>query len=137
MRGMADSFIRDPHGARRRLMGEGVGRQGGGTGDAPTIQAAIDSCAPGDTVLAAPGTYTGAGNRDIDFGGKAIIVTSLSGPEVTIVDCGGSESEYHRGFYFHSGEDTTSVLRGFTIGTGTRAKAEERSAARVVPEDAR
>ena len=38
-----------------------------GTGDAPSIQAAIDSCAAGDTVLAAPGTYTGAGNRDIDF----------------------------------------------------------------------
>jgi predicted outer membrane repeat protein len=89
-----------------------------GTGTAPNIQAAIDSCAAGDTVLAAPGTYAGAGNRDIDFTGKAIVVMSLSGPEVTIIDCGGSAGEYHRGFYFHSGEDTTSVLRGFTIMNG-------------------
>jgi hypothetical protein len=89
-----------------------------GTGDAPTIQAAIDSCVSGDTVLAAPGTYAGAGNRDIDFMGRAIVVLSLSGPDVTIVDCGGSAGEYHRGFYFHSGEDTTSVLQGFTIRNG-------------------
>jgi predicted outer membrane repeat protein len=89
-----------------------------GTGTAPNIQAAIDSCASGDTVLAAPGTYTGAGNRDIDFTGKAIVVRSLSGPAVTIIDCGGSAGEYHRGFYFHSGEDTTSVLQGFTIRNG-------------------
>ncbi len=89
-----------------------------GTGDAVNIQAAIDSCASGDTVLAAPGTYTGAGNRDIDFTGKAIVVMSLSGPGVTIVDCGGSAGDYHRGFYFHSGEDTTSVLQGFTIRNG-------------------
>jgi predicted outer membrane repeat protein len=89
-----------------------------GMGTAPTIQAAIDSCVSGDTVLVAPGTFKGAGNRDIDFTGKAIVVMSLSGPEVTIVDCGGSEGEYHRGFYFHSGEDTTSVLQGFTIRNG-------------------
>jgi hypothetical protein len=89
-----------------------------GTGNALNIQAAIDSCASGDTVLAAPGTYTGAGNRDIDFTGKAIAVMSLSGPDVTIVDCEGSVGEYHRGFYFHSGEDTTSVLQGFTIRNG-------------------
>jgi predicted outer membrane repeat protein len=90
----------------------------GGTGDAPDIQAAIDSCASGDSVLVAPGTYMGAGNRDIDFTGKAIVVTSISGADMTIIDCGGSEAEYHRGFYFHSGEDTTSVLQGFTITNG-------------------
>jgi putative cofactor-binding repeat protein len=88
------------------------------TGAAPNIQAGIDSCTSGDTVLASPGTYTGAGNRDIDFAGKAIVVMSLSGPDVTIIDCEGSEAEYHRGFYFHSGEDTSSVLQGFTIRNG-------------------
>jgi predicted outer membrane repeat protein len=93
----------------------------GGTGDAPTIQAAIDSSAAGDTVLAGPGTYEGVGNRDIDFAGKAIVVMSSSGAAVTIIDCAGSEAEPHRGFYFHSGEDTTSVLRGFTITNGSVA----------------
>ena len=36
----------------------------------PTIQAAIDDCNDGDEVIVADGTYTGDGNRDIDFGGS-------------------------------------------------------------------
>ncbi len=87
-------------------------------GDYETIQAGIDVSVDGDTVLVAAGTYTGDGNRDIDFTGKAIVVMSENGPEVTIIDCEGSLSEYHRGFNFHSGEDSASVLHGFTITHG-------------------
>jgi len=71
----------------------------------PTIQAGIGGAVHGDTVLVANGIYTGPGNRDIDFVGKAILVTSRDGPDVTIIDCQGDSLDPHRGFYFHHGED--------------------------------
>jgi len=89
-----------------------------GLADFNTIQAAIDDSNDGDTVLVADGIYTGAGNRDIDFHGKAITVRSENGPENCIIDCNGSETNKHRGFHFHSGEDCDSALIGFTITNG-------------------
>jgi hypothetical protein len=86
--------------------------------DSVTIQSGIYGAVNGDTVLVANGTYTGDGNRDIDFGGKAIVVMSENGPEVTIVDCEGDSLDPYRGFYFRNGEDSTSVLQGFTITNG-------------------
>lgn len=84
----------------------------------PTIQAAIDAAAPGDTVIVADGTYTGPGNRDMDFGGKAITVRSANGPAACIIDVQGSQADPHRAFYFHSGETAGSVLDGFTLRNG-------------------
>ncbi|MFZ0033806.1 MAG: right-handed parallel beta-helix repeat-containing protein [Sedimentisphaerales bacterium] len=81
----------------------------------PTIQSAIDAAIDGDTIIVAPGTYTGEGNRDIDFLGKAITVRSETGPENCIINCNGTEAEPHRGFYFHNNEDANSILEGFTI----------------------
>lgn len=84
--------------------------------DFDNIQAAIDYSASGDIILVFPGTYTGDGNYNIDFLGKAIIVRSLFPADPcfvaqTIIDCNG-----HGGaFYFINEEDTNSVLDGFTI----------------------
>lgn len=90
-----------------------------GSGDAPTIQACIDSAAAGDTVLLHDGTYTGAGNRDLDFGGKGIVVRSAGGdPEACVIDCEGTPENPHRGFWFRSGEDSTAVLEGIKITHG-------------------
>jgi hypothetical protein len=86
--------------------------------DFNTIQAAIDDSNDGDTIIVADGTYTGDGNRDIDFLGKVITLRSENGPGNCIIDCNGTLAEKHRGFHFHSGEDHNSVVCGFTITNG-------------------
>lgn len=70
-----------------------------------------------------PIPYGGAGNRDIDFSGKAVTISSINpySPYVvalTVIDCGGSRYENHRGFIFQSGEGPDSVLQGLTIING-------------------
>jgi hypothetical protein len=85
-----------------------------GSGDAPTIQAAIAAAAPGDRVVLEAGIFTGPGNRDVDFLGKAITVTSAAGAEATVIDCQG----LGRGFVFQSGEDLNSLLEQVTVTGG-------------------
>jgi len=83
------------------------------------IQEALDAAAlTGDTITVRNGTYTGDGNRDLDFNGKAATLQSENGAASTIIDCGGTPTEDHRGFYFHSGETALSVVDGFTIQNG-------------------
>jgi len=89
------------------------------------IQEGIDAASGGDTVVVADGTYTGTGNRDLDYSGKAITVRSEHGFENCIIHCGGSSFDPHRGFYFHSGETGAAVLQGFTIQYGYAAGANE------------
>lgn len=83
-----------------------------------SIQTAIDAAQPGDTVIVADGVYTGEGNRDISFGGKAITVRSANGPAHTTIDCQGTPEVPFRGFSFSNGEGRDSVLEGFKITNG-------------------
>jgi hypothetical protein len=78
------------------------------------IQEGIDAADPNDTVLVLDGTYTGQGNKNLDFGARAITVRSQSGPEYCIIDC----ELAGRGVYFHSGETAASILEGLTITNG-------------------
>lgn len=88
-------------------------------GDYESIQEGVDAAVDGDTVLVADGTYSGVGNYNIDFGGRAIVVMSENGPAFTIIDCGGGgRLDPQRGFHFHSGEGSFSVVWGFTIRNG-------------------
>lgn len=97
----------------------------------PTIQAAIDAADDDDSVVILPGTYTGEGNREIDFLGKAITVRSAdpNDPNVvsaTIINCSDEIGSY-TGFNFLSGEDANSILAGFTITKGEAIKCFESS----------
>jgi predicted outer membrane repeat protein len=76
-----------------------------------SIQEAIDAAPPGETILVAPGVYTGPLNRNLDFGGRDLILLSEAGREFTILDC----QDQGRGFHFHAGETSATLVRGLTI----------------------
>ena len=90
----------------------------------PTIQQAIDAAAPSDTVIIAPGTYTGDGNWDIDLRGMTITVQSTNpdDPDIvasTIIDCYNPVStDCHIGFIFQSFYSSETIVSGLTITGG-------------------
>jgi ELWxxDGT repeat protein len=78
--------------------------------DYPTIQSAINSAADGDTVLVAPGYYA----ENLDFHGKSVWVSSVAGPDETIID----GKKAGPVVTFKTGEPRTARLHGFTIRNG-------------------
>jgi len=90
-----------------------------GSGDFPTIQDAVDASADGDVIELGSGRFTGLGNHDVTFAGKAITVRSRTGdPLDCVIDCQGSEVNESHGFIFDSGEGPDSRLEGVTITDG-------------------
>ncbi|MEM7309626.1 MAG: right-handed parallel beta-helix repeat-containing protein [Planctomycetota bacterium] len=81
-----------------------------------SLQEAVDAsvAAPYTVVLVADGTYTGAGNRDVDFGGRELTIRSAGGPSACIIDA----QNFGRAFVFESGETYRSRVSGFTIRNG-------------------
>jgi hypothetical protein len=96
-----------------------------GLGDFLTIQSAIDDSGTvdGSVVICDPGTYTGTGNRDIDFKGKSITLKSTNPDDpavvaATVINCQGSSVQPHSGFVCKTGEGSgplAAQLQGFTI----------------------
>ncbi|MFH2035139.1 MAG: right-handed parallel beta-helix repeat-containing protein [Candidatus Zixiibacteriota bacterium] len=89
-----------------------------GTGDAPTIQGVVDLAETGDTIIAAAGTYTGDGNRDINLSSKGLYIISEAGPDLTIIDCEGADGDFHYAFMSDYGYFDKTELNGFTITGG-------------------
>ncbi len=102
-----------------------------GSGDFPTIQSAIDAAIDGDVIALTDGTFTGDGNRDIDYRGKSVTVRSQGGtPEACVIACEGSEADPHCGFLFRHGEQAESVLSGVTVRGGLAVHPDHGGAVR-------
>jgi hypothetical protein len=80
----------------------------------PTIQAAINASANGDSVVVSPGIY----EEVIRFGGRAIVVRSAAGAGITTIarPVNSPSSPVVR---FEAGETPAAALVGFTISRGT------------------
>ena len=82
-----------------------------------SIQTALDSCADNDIVLVGPGTYV---ENIIWPNTQDIHLVSELGPEVTIIDGGNpTNPDSASVIVFVSGQDTTTMVYGFTIQNGT------------------
>jgi len=94
-----------------------------GKGHYPTIQAAINAAEPGDEVVLRRGIYTGDGNFNLNFHGKAITVRSRRPKSNicirrTIIDADGQGVIVR----FINDEGPGTVFEGFTLGAGDTSK---------------
>ncbi len=88
--------------------------------DFPTVQAAIDASADGDTVLVAPGTYV----ENLALTGKSISLLSSGGAATTVLD-----GAQHGPVLSIAGSATAgSVVSGFTIQEGLAVSSSHAAA---------
>jgi predicted outer membrane repeat protein len=86
----------------------------------PTIQAAVNAAASGDTIIISPGQYAGTGNTYITISGKFVKIRSInpSDPNIvagTVLECYGAPANNSE-FYLNPG--CSVVLDGLTIRDG-------------------
>jgi len=87
-----------------------------GTGEFPTIQAAVNSAMEGYAIQLADGVFSGEGNRDIVLWGRQIMIASEhEDPLACVIDCGGAT----RGFRIDAWEEPETVIRGVTVRNAT------------------
>ena len=92
-------------------------------GDFADIQSAIFSALDGDVIILEQMTYSGSGNRDLDFSGMAITLRSEDPQDpavvaATIIDCEGTLQDPHRGIIIEDGEGPDTIVEGITIING-------------------
>lgn len=100
-----------------------AGAPAGGDGSASspfqTLGEAFTTAISGDEITVAAGTYTGAANRELDFGGRSLCVRAPSGTATTVVDAQG----LGRVFRLSGGEGPGTRIEGFTLRNGVGSAA--------------
>jgi predicted outer membrane repeat protein len=87
-----------------------------GTGDYADIRSAVGQLNDGGTIALTDGTYTGSGNRTIDYLGKKIAIFSSTGlAESCVIDC----QDAGQGVLFQNDEEYRSQLDGVTVKNGS------------------
>ncbi len=104
-------------------------------GDAPTIQTAVDLARNGDTVMIAPGVYSGSGNVDVQIRSKRISIETSGGPDVTTIDCRFSGPAFDTMEY--DAIDRTTRIAGLTIRNAFSDWGAVRADAPILIEDCR
>ena len=78
--------------------------------DYPTIGAGIAASSETDTVLVAPGTYSGAGNCNITIQGRSFTLMSEAGAASTVID-----GQYYSPAFSVYGVPSSATIEGFTM----------------------
>lgn len=86
-----------------------------GGADFDSIGEAFAVAVDGDSIVVAPGTYTGENNKDIEWGLRNLVLTSEATRQNPVIDC---EGEGRFVILDRDVTDTTSVIRGFTVING-------------------
>ena len=80
-----------------------------------TLSEAFNKSVIRDTIELTSGTYAGANNRDLNFGGVDRIIRSTDGAAATIIDC----ENQKQAFIFENGETDSTIISGITIQNGS------------------
>jgi predicted outer membrane repeat protein len=89
--------------------------------DYPTIQAAVNAASYGDIIQLADGTYTGAGNYNVEFKGQSITIQSANGSKNCIINC------RRQGRAFILKPSQGAILKGITVINGSNANSIDES----------
>jgi len=85
----------------------------------PTIQEAVDSAVDGDLILVSPGVYY----ENLVIRGKSIVLKSLYGPQVTVIDGGKPVNPDRKSVVMIDGDhEYLPVIEGFTLRNGAGLK---------------
>lgn len=105
-----------------------------GSGDAPTIQAAVDRADAFDIVELESGTFNGPGNRDIQVALPLTFRSQYDLAAKCTIDCQGTATENHRGFEITSECEFRglTIANGWVSGTGGAIYAADGIGARIV-----